>query len=261
MAQAPNQGQSVNQAPPVKKKGFKWGCNLQSALQSAFVLALLAGLFGILNQLTSGILPNVCWFGIVGSRCNPTSTPGTPPLRAYNFEDGAQGWEFVTKQPDEKQSLLEPAKGHGYNSQGSLELNTAIWGSGNATIPVAGSDDYTHTAIRVFFPNENDLGKKVSCHLYFPDILPKGVYFRLFVISDKQDTDSYEYGKDKLYPQLLGNKTWVELSMTIGDPENEKQPQFDPTHVNYIGMNVQGNGGPNMGRTLVKVLLDDCTIT
>jgi hypothetical protein len=274
MAQAPNQGQSGNPTPPVNKKRFKIGCNIETT-----VLVAIIGLIDALAAvIIPGIGPNVCWGGIYGSLCKPTltppsSTPSTssptastqtpvPYIRAYTFENDndVQGWEFANSQPAEKQSLLQQTKSQGYNSQGSLELNTIIWGSGNATIPEASNDAYTFTAMRVFFNHENYLGKKVSCHLYLPDP-PPGVYIRLFTISDKQDTDSYEYGKDKLYSETLAKNSWVELSMVIGDPENQKDAQFDPTHVNYIGLIIKENRGPNMGRTPVKILLDDCTIT
>ncbi len=278
MAQTPNQNQSGNQTSPVKKKGFKWGCNIESGVIVAIIVALIGGLFGLLNAVAPGIQPNVCWGGIYGSLCKPTltppsSTPSTssptastqtpvPSIPAYTFENDndVQGWEFANSQPAEKQSLLQQTKSQGYNSQGSLELNTIIWGSGNATIPDASNDAYTYTAIRVFFNHANYLGKKVSCHLYLPDP-PPGVYIRLFTISDKQDTDSYEYGKDKLYSETLAKNSWVELSMVIGDPGNQKDAQFDPTYVNYIGMIVKANGDSNMGRTPIRVFLDDCTIS
>ena len=194
----------------------------------------------------------------------PTFSSGSPsasrPLRVYDFEDGLQSWEFVSTQPSDKPSHFQPTKSLGYNSYGSLELDTNLWGTGNATIPHAGDDNYSHTAIRVFFHNQNYLGKKVNCQLYIPDPVPTGIYFRLFVISDKQDTDSYEYGKDKLHTEGLAANTWTELSMVIGDPQNEDDTQFDPGHVNYIGLTVQADGGADMGETSVKVFVDNCTV-
>jgi nucleoside phosphorylase len=234
---------------PTQSKGTK------SILAAVTVLLFFALIFVL---IVPRMFPNL--FSALPNRS--PSSPLPVPIHAYNFEEGAQGWEFVNTQPPQKQSLLQVAKSQGYQSKESLEVDTVIWGSQSATIPAVSRDVdvYTYTAIRVFFPHENDLGKKVSCYLYLPDSTLTGVYFRLFVISDKQDTDSYEYGKNKLYPERLAKNTWVELSMVIGEPENEKQPLFDPEHVNYIGMIIQGND-PNMGRTSVRVFLDDCTVT
>ncbi len=185
-----------------------------------------------------------------------------PPasIHAYTFDNTTQDWEFVQKPPEQQHALLQATQDQGHTSKGSLLIETTIWGSKSATIPEPDNDIYTHTAIRTFFNDENDLGKTVSCYLYLPSSSLTGVYFRLFVISDKNDNDSYEYGKDKLYPETMPQQEWIEISMVIGHHENQTDPTFDPGHVNYIGLLIQGNGGQNMSSTAVRLYIDDCTV-
>ena len=172
-----------------------------------------------------------------------TGTPGpslTPPSNIFfGFDGSTQGWG--TSEGGFKLAKVSDASSPVYSGNGSLEVTSALIGSGNPHYP--GNGVYTHTEATDYFSPHNLGGATVACYVYLPPALAPGGsspgYIRVFVKDTQYRNDFSDLVT--IGPSTVGR--WIKLSFMIGaNPDNEGQG-FDTMQVNAIGVRIDLNDG------------------
>lgn len=175
----------------------------------------------------------------------------------YGFETGMQGWIVTESETEISKPVQMQTTTIAYAGAYSLEVQ--------AELHDGGDDVYRHTEVIAYFhtPPEGLVtvgpydwtGRVVTCYAFFPASLASQdspAYARI-IVKDNKHANIFSEAVD------ITNETkeqWIELTVEI--PSN-KDPNFDATNVNAIGVRVDTHDGFPL-QFKDSFLIDECRV-